>query len=1065
MTDRQRHGLILLLVAGLIAASAVVIATYKTVLGLDLKGGVELVYQGEPTAQTPRVTQDALSRAVAVMRNRVDQLGVTEPSIQTEAPNLIDVQLPNVTNVSQAEKEVGNTARLEFYDWEANALVPTGPHGSAQTVASQLQAQNSQALAVSQGSSGGGIPPGANSSQAGAMGLYQAVKFASQQPYAASRDNARAGPEYYLFGAPGSQLCKQNATATGTTLVAGAHCLVAGPQDPGPSASRATALSELYQGLPNSLLGLAHSQGQVLVIQQGTVVLQAVPAKFPGPKFGTPTAGYYVLRDHVALFGSEISNPVESTDNTGAPDVEFGFQGKGANAFASVTATIAKRGELNSIGSQRLFQHFATALDNQLVTVPQIDYTQFPDGIAGGQGADITGGFTVSSADQLATELRLGALPIKLKQISESQVSATLGQQALHQGLIAGLIGLAVVALFLLAFYRVLGVIAIGGLVVYGIYFFALIKLIPITMTLAGIAGLVLTIGVAADANIVIFERVKEEIRGGRSIRQGIITGYRKGLTAIIDANVVTIMTAFILFVLATADVKGFAFTLGIGTFVSLFTAVMATQAILMTMGNSRALRSPSALGAGKPKRAWRFDFMGASRYFFTMSGVILLVGALAVGGRGLNLGIDFTSGTQISVGLNHSADVSQIKSVMAKVGDGNAQIQQIHGSKTLGPYAFQIDSSYLTHAKYQTVRSDLNSQFGGIRTNAAGSQDFNTTSVGPTFGASIAHSAVIAIIASLLVISVYVALRFEWKFTVPVLIALAHDLLITSGVYALTGRVVTVDTVAALLTILGYSLYDTIIVFDRVRENIPRMPRAAFSQIVNRSMSEVLTRSLATTSCTLLPIIALLLFGGSTLKDFAFALLIGVASGAYSSIFIASPVLTHWKEREHGFRGRRQRIEAELGYVPAYAGAGADVDPAKAKARRTGRLTQPDPDGVSSAEFEQMKRELGLEVEEQRTSGRHTSALSQRTAHTEGEAPAATRRGAATRPGTSRATKPVSSSTPPAPAQPARSGDDGDDFTPAPDVAENEGVAPTPKSERRPPKQRPRNRRHGRKR
>src|SRR6202035_2601781 len=185
-----------------------------------------------------------------------------------------------------------------------------------------------------------------------------------------------------------------------------------------------------------------------------------------------------------------------------------------------------------------------------------------------------------------------------------------------------------------------------------------------------------------------------------------------------------------------------------------------------------------------------------------------------------------------------------------------------------------------------------------------------NTTSVGPTFGSTVANSAVVAIIASLLVISAYVALRFEWKFAVPVLIALAHDILITAGVYALTGREVTTATVAALLTILGYSLYDTIIVFDRVRENIPRMPRAAFSQIVNRSMSEVLTRSLATTFCTLMPIIALLLFGGNqTLQNFAFALLIGVASGAYSSIFIASPVLTHWKEREHGFINRRRRV------------------------------------------------------------------------------------------------------------------------------------------------------------
>src|SRR5205807_1692963 len=244
--------------------------------------------------------------------------------------------------------------------------------------------------------------------------------------------------------------------------------------------------------------------------------------------------------------------------------------------------------------------------------------------------------------------------PIRLVLISQSQVSATLGKQALHKGIVAGAVGLVAVIIFLLLYYRVLGLIATAGLLVYGLYFYALIKLVPIVLTLPGIAGLILTIGVAADANVVIFERVKEEIRAGRSVRQGIITGYRKGLTAIIDANVVTIMTAFILFVLATSEVQGFAVTLGIGTAVSLFTAVMATQAILTTMGNSRVISNPSALGAGGKKRAWRFDFMGASRYFFSMSGAILLIGALAIGGRGLNLGIDFTSGNRVTVGLEH---------------------------------------------------------------------------------------------------------------------------------------------------------------------------------------------------------------------------------------------------------------------------------------------------------------------------------------------------------------------------------------------------------------------------
>ena len=467
--------------------------------------------------------------------------------------------------------------------------------------------------------------------------------------------------------------------------------------------------------------------------------------------------------------------------------------------------------------------------------------------------------------------------------------------------------------LFLVAFYRVLGLIAVGGLLIYGVYFFALIKLIPITLTLPGIAGLILTIGVCADANIVIFERVKEEIRGGRSVISGIATGYKRGFAAIVDANVVTFMTAFILFALATAEVKGFAFTLGIGVLVSLFTAVLATQAALGAWARSKLINHPSALGAEGEGRKWTFDFMGASRWFFSLSGVILLIGALAIGGKGLNFGIDFKSGTRIQTGFVQHVNEGQVANEMTKLGFPNAEVQK-YTNASVGKNGFQI-STKTAEARRGSTTSKKGSR-------SSSHEHFSSTSIGPTFGKTIAKSAVIAIIASLLVISAYIALRFQWKYSVPVLIALMHDLLITAGVYSLTGREVTTATVAALLTILGYSLYDTIIVFDRVRENVPRMPRAAFSQIVNRSMSEVLTRSLATTFCTLLPVLALLLFGGETLKDFAFALMIGIASGAYSSIFIASPVLTHWKEREPVYRARRARLERESSAAscPAYA-------------------------------------------------------------------------------------------------------------------------------------------------
>jgi SecD/SecF fusion protein len=392
-----------------------------------------------------------------------------------------------------------------------------------------------------------------------------------------------------------------------------------------------------------------------------------------------------------------------------------------------------------------------------------------------------------------------------------------------------------------------------------------------------------------------------------------ISAGYKRGISTIIDANVVTLLTAFILFVLATSGVKGFAFTLGVGTIVSLLTAVVFTQALLGSMSRSRLLRSPSALGAGGQGMRWHFDFMGASRWFFSISGVILLVGALSLATKQLNFGIDFESGTRIKVALEQPTDEEGVRDSLDGIGVSGEEIQQV-SDPVFGENVFQIQTSQLEPGTVKDAERELASDFGIVE------DGFDSTSVGPTFGQQVANSALKALIFSLLVICGYVALRFDPKFAVPVLIAIFHDILITAGVYSLTGKEVSSGTVAAFLTILGYSIYDTIIVFDRIRENVPRMPRAAFSQIVNRSMSEVLTRSLATSFSTLLAVTSLLVFGGATLQDFAFAMLVGIASGTYSSIFIASPVLTAWKEREPGFVRRRLRIAQAEGSVPAFA-------------------------------------------------------------------------------------------------------------------------------------------------
>ena len=923
MTDRRRNLFVLLLVAGLLVASLAVIATKPTRLGLDLKGGVSLIYQGKPTKQS-QVTGEAIDRSIDVMRKRVDQIGVAEPSLQRSGADQIDVSLPDVKNADEAAAQVGTVAQLWFYDWEGSVLGPNCKPDPANTT---VTGGPSAGISVA--------PP--------ALSLFDAVTRGVKCPRT-NTGKESSGDKLYLVDKKTK------------------HVLV------GPDESRADLERDAQAKK------LPFNADRIVTVPQGVTLVRA---EQDDPK-GKPSNLWYVLKDQTVLGGKDIKNPEQSFDNgaggTGAPNVRFDFTGRGASTWETFTKKLAQRGQEQALGTSAdaSNQHFAIVLDNELISAPQIPWQKYPNGLPSGGGSEISGGFTIETAQRLANLLKTGALPIKLQLISASQVSATLGKQALHQGLIAGIAGFIIVALFLLAFYRILGVIAVGALVVYAVFFYALIKLVPITMTLPGIAGLILTIGVAADANIVIFERVKEELRGGRSIPAAIATGYKRGLSAIVDANVVTFMVAFILFLLATAGVKGFAFTLGVGTLVSFFTAVLLTQAVLGAMGRSKLIHSPAALGVGKHRERRRFDYMGASKWFFSMSGVILLIGALAIGGKGLNFGIDFESGTRVKTELNRSTNENDVRSAIASSGFADAEIQRISGQGA-GKNSFQISTSTLTQGQRDKIQQDLQEKFGV--------KSFDYDTIGPTFGQTVAKSAVIAIIASLLVISLYIALRFEWKYAVPVLIALMHDLLITAGVYSLLGREVTTSTVAALLTILGYSLYDTIIVFDRVRENVPRMPRAAFSQIVNRSMSEVLTRSLATSFCTALPIAALLFFGGDTLKDFAFALLVGVISGTYSSIFIASPVLTHWKERETVYIRRRRRIaEDNDGVVPAYAvaagGAPVDVAPQE-KERAQRRLTQPDDPqrGVSQDEFQEMVRDLHVEAPPTATAERDPTA------------------------------------------------------------------------------------------
>ncbi len=659
---------------------------------------------------------------------------------------------------------------------------------------------------------------------------------------------------------------------------------------------------------------------KVFAAPESTVLIGCGENAFVCPGIGAGT-GWYLFKysppDVPQMTGADLKLSGTRADFDTSPGggnqpiVTMEFTNAGSKKFEDITRAEWLRGRIKNAP-----QHFAIVLDREIRTWPQIDYTDgtLSGGIGGGR-AQITGLDSLDEAKEIAIVLQTGALPVKFVTLDQTNISATLGKDSLQEAKRAALVGLLAVAVFLLLFYRFLGLVAVFGLFVYAALLYAAVLLFNVTLTLPGIAGLVLTLGVAADANVVIFERIKEEARAGRSVRAAIATGYTKGFATIVDANVVTMITALVLFAVATASVRGFALMLLVGTAISMLTAVLATRAFLAVLAGFKVLDNVRLVGAaGRGIPSWlKADYIGKRNVWFAISGAVVVISIGAIAIAHLNLGIDFKGGTQVAFKTTAPVSLEQVRAETAKIGQANAVIQG-RGQSTGGRYQdFQIRTETLTPAENEELEASL--------TRTVGARAFGAKNVSESFGRKIASSAILAIIVSLLLIVAYISVRFQWKFALPVLIALAHDVIITVGIYALLGREVTTATVAALLTVLGYSIYDTIIIFDRIRENMPLMKRAPFRVIGNVSLWETIPRSLATTFITLVPIMSLFLFGGDTLKDFAFALLIGIGSGAYSSIFVAAPLLAMFKEREPEY-ARRRDDETALADVQSVGGA-----------------------------------------------------------------------------------------------------------------------------------------------
>ncbi len=852
MASRRSHlFLVALIIAALVGVGllAVPSSPYHRSLreGLDLQGGLEVVLQAAAETNGVKLTSSDMSRSISIMRNRVDKLGVSEPEIRQQGSNQIVIQLPAVHNQDQAAAIIGKTAQLELYDLTPSLL-----------------------------------PPSIDASE---NPVYETTLYDLLSRVQHSSTKGTPGP-FYLFRTKGKKQLK------------------------GPIATRAALLKSLKGKVPKGEVILGVPPKAVVITCDATV---AVGCPYSTTGIATsPGVTYYYLFKH-GTYPNDDSNPYpQMTGNdlkltgtqqdfdpsTGQPIVTLQFNHHGDEQFLAITKAEAQRGA--ALGVE---QSFAIVLDDQLYSTPTIDYKQYPTGIdptAG--GAEITGMASLKEAKNLALVLQTGALPVKFTTIERTDISATLGKDSLKQARDAAIGGLLVVMLFLLLLYRFLGVVAVIGLGIYAAFMYAAILIFGVTLTLPGFAGLILTIGVAADANVVIFERIKEEGRAGKSVRAAIAAGYAKGFRTIVDANVVTCITALVLFGFATAEVKGFALMLLIGTVVSLITAVAATRAMLGLLAGFRWFGDKRFMGAdaGDIPRWQRIEVTGRRRLWFVISLVAIVLSVVSLATKGLNLGIDFKGGVQMTLVTKNPTSLNVVRTQTAAAGQPDAVVQGEGKSTNSGNdySSFQIRVKKLTPAEQTTLENTLSSKVHA--------QIRSVTNVSASFSNQILKGAITSIIVSFLLIALYVTLRYQWRFAVPILRTLLNDIPIALGVYSISGREVTASTVAAMLTILGYSVYDTIIVFDRVRENMRLMPRASIATIANISVAEVLKRSIVTSVITLLPIIALFGFGGATLKDFAFAIMVGITIGAISTIFVATPLLTSLMERNPEYARRK---------------------------------------------------------------------------------------------------------------------------------------------------------------
>lgn len=809
--------------------------------------------------------ESAVGRTFNILRSRIDKFGTTSPNIQRlQGTGRIQIELPGADDPERVRAMLQRVARLEFWEvYHINEIYPVlqaidnrlvqemklhanGEKDSAQqdNLAELLSAEDTESPADTSDNDlakmlEGGDSTGFDSLQTPAMSpLFSLLRGQGNGLYYSVRDTAKIND---LLERKEIQAMMRNVKFLWS--------------------------NETFQS-------------------EGTAIVELVPIKL--------TRG-----GRAPLTGEVITDARQDFDQNARPSISMQMNAEGARIWQRLTA-------------QNIGNRIAVVLDNYVYSAPTVQ-SEIPNG-----NSQITGAFTVEEAQDLANILKAGSLPARARIVEEVIVGPTLGQEAQAQGILSVVAGLAMVLIFMFAYYSKGGLVANIALVFNIFFILGVLAQINAALTLPGIAGIVLTMGMSVDANVLIFERIREERRNGVSLLQSISRGYSKAFSSIIDGNLTTLITAIFLYIFGLGPVRGFATTLGIGIISSLFTAILITRVIITWMtkkGEASKISFSTPFTDGLFSNL-NFNFLGNRKKAYVFSTVFIGFGlALLIFGEGLNFGVDFKGGRSYVVQFSEPVPASDLKvALMDDFEDHGTEVKTYGANNVL-----RVTTSYLVDdeseegdAKVQQALIAGIEEMTGKRLTAdpanVDENSFAITSsskVGATIADDIKNSSVEAIIFSLLGIFAYILLRFKkWQFSLGAVTALVHDTLAVISAFAIAqlfGKSFEVDQVfiAAILTIIGYSINDTVIIFDRIRENLAERPQTTLEKTFSVALNDTLSRTMITSGTTLLVVTVLLLFGGEVLRGFSFALFVGIVVGTYSSIFIATPVVIDLQKKE----------------------------------------------------------------------------------------------------------------------------------------------------------------------